>query len=134
MTEHVDPGAISAPTRVCIIDDDPLIRDALAVGLADAGYTVVVAPGAAAALEMIARQPVDAVVTDMKMPGFDGGALIAALKSAWPALPVLAITGGGEIGGRRVDQLAREQGADVCLMKPIRAREIATALHDLLGR
>ena len=125
---------MNAKVRLCIIDDDPLIRDALAFGLADLGYDVLVAPGAAAALEMIGRQPVDGVITDMKMPGFDGGAFITTLKSTWPALPVVAITGGGEIGGRRVEELARELGADVCLMKPIRAREIATALTQLLGR
>lgn len=125
---------MTAKVRLCIIDDDPLIRDALAFGLADLGYDVLVAPGAAAALEMIGRQPVDVVVTDMKMPGFDGGALIATLKSTWPTLPVVAITGGGEISGRRVEELASEFGADVCLMKPIRAREIATALTQLLGR
>ena len=134
MSEDGAPDAVSASTRICIIDDDPLVRDALAVGLTDAGYEVVVAPGAAAALEMIARQPVTAVVTDMKMPGFDGGALITTLKSTWPALPVVAITGGGEIGGRRVDELARELGCDVCLMKPVRAREIAAALSELLSR
>src|SRR5215467_3277307 len=98
--------------RICLIDDDPFVRDALSLGLSDAGFEVCVAPGAAAALDMLQRDPVDAVVTDMKMPGFDGGALIAALRERWPGLPVIAISGGGEIGGKSVEDIARDQGAD----------------------
>ena len=119
-----------SPARICLIDDDPFVRDALSLGLSDAGYEVAVAPGAAAALDMIARHPVDAVVTDMKMPGFDGGALIAALRERWPDMPVVAISGGGEIKGKNVADVARERGADVCLVKPFRARDIAAAIEQ----
>ena len=120
--------------RICLIDDDPIVRDALSLGLSDAGFDVRVAPGAAAALDMIGRDPVDAVVTDMKMPGFDGGALIAALRERWPHLPVVAMSGGGEIGGKGVVEIARDQGADVCLVKPFRARDIAQALEEVLSK
>ena len=119
--------------RICLIDDDPIVRDALSLGLSDAGFDVTVAPGAAAALDMLSREPTDAVVTDMKMPGFDGGALIAALREKWPHLPVIAISGGGEIGGKSVEQLAHDQGADACLVKPFRASEIAATLNKLLS-
>jgi DNA-binding response OmpR family regulator len=120
------------PKRICLIDDDPIVRDALSLGLSDAGFDVLVAPGAAAALDMMGRNPVDAVVTDMKMPGFDGGALIAALRERWPHLPVVAISGGGEIGGKDVGDIARDQGANTCLVKPFRAADIARALNALL--
>ncbi len=118
--------------RICLIDDDPIVRDALSLGLSDAGFDVLVAPGAAAALDMMGRDRVDAVVTDMKMPGFDGGALIAALRERWPELPVVAISGGGEIGGKSVSDIARDQGANACLVKPFRATDIAKALDALL--
>lgn len=118
--------------RICLIDDDPIVRDALSLGLSDAGFDVMVAPGAAAALDMMGRDSVDAVVTDMKMPGFDGGALIAALRERWPELPVVAISGGGEIGGKSVSDIARDQGANACLVKPFRAADIAKALDALL--
>src|SRR5215813_8192817 len=100
---------MSLQRRICLIDDDPLVRDALSLSLGEAGFEVSVAPGAAAALDMMQRQPADAVVTDMKMPGFDGGALIAELKARWPLLPVIAISGGGDIGGKKVQDIAREQ-------------------------
>lgn len=124
---------MASPPRICLIDDDPLVRDALALGLSDAGYDVRVVPGAAAALELIAREHIDAVITDMKMPGFDGGAFIGELRRRRSHMPVVAISGGGEIRGKGVAELAREQGADACLVKPVRAREIARVLDPLLA-
>jgi DNA-binding response OmpR family regulator len=116
-----------------LIDDDPMVRDALAIGLIDSGFDVRVMPGAAAALDALAREPADAVVTDMNMPGFGGADLITALRERWPRLPIVAISGGGEINGQNVEALARERGADVCLVKPFRARDIAAALERLLA-
>ena len=124
---------MASPPRICLIDDDPFVRDALALGLSDAGYAVRVMPGAAAALDVIGREEIDAVVTDMKMPGFDGGAFIGELRQRWPDMPVIAISGGGEIKGKGVAELAREQGADACLVKPIRARDIVKVLDPLLA-
>lgn len=120
------------PARVCLIDDDPMVRDALALGLRDAGFDVLSAGGGAAALEMIDRGNVDAVVTDMNMPGFDGAALITALRARRAELPIIAISGGGQFGGRPVAEVARERGANMCLVKPFRARDIAAALQTLL--
>ncbi len=69
----------------------------------------------------------------MNMPGFGGADLIAALRARFPQLPIVAISGGGEIDGRSVMDLARANGADVCLVKPFRTREIAAALERLLA-
>lgn len=119
--------------RICLIDDDPMVRDALALGLGDAGFDVVLAEAAQTGLDLIAREPFEAVVTDMNMPGFGGAQLIAELRQRWPALPVVAISGGGAIDGREVAELARESGANACLVKPFRARDIAAALTPLLA-
>ena len=119
--------------RVCLIDDDAAVREALALGLGDAGFDVVTAEDGRAGLDLIAREPFDAVISDMNMPGFSGADLIAALRETRPDLPIIAISGGGEIGGVNVAELARARGATVCLTKPFRSRDIAAALTKALN-
>lgn len=119
--------------RVCLIDDDIFVRDALALGLEDAGYQVVTAPGAAAGLDVIRRDTLDAVITDMNMPGTGGDQLIKEVRATYPSLPIIAISGAGVIDGRNIADIARELGANATLIKPFRARELAAALERVLG-
>ena len=118
--------------RLCLIDDDMFVRDALALGLSDAGYEVLTAPGAAAGYDLAARENVAAVITDINMPGTDGAQLISELRGRWPRLPIVAISGASMIDGRPTPEVARERGADAALIKPFRARELAAVLERLL--
>jgi DNA-binding response OmpR family regulator len=120
-------------TRVCLIDDDIYVRDAMAMGLADAGFEVVTAPGVAAGLDIIRREGVDAIVTDMHMPGTDGAQLIAEAHAEWPNMPIVLITGSMSLDGVEIDEVARQLGADALFMKPFRARELAEKLNQLLA-
>ena len=115
--------------RVCLIDDDILVRDALSLGLRDAGYDVITAPGAAAGLDIASRDGIDAIVTDMNMPGTGGAQLIAQARAQWPAMAIVAISGAAVIDGRAVTDVAREIGADEALVKPFRARVLAEAIE-----
>ncbi|HYD74322.1 MAG TPA: response regulator [Candidatus Binatia bacterium] len=119
--------------RICLIDDDMLVRDALALGLTDAGFEVLPAPGAAAGYDLTARENIQAVVTDINMPGTDGAQLISELRARWPRLPIVAISGASMIDGRSIAEIARERGADAALLKPFRARELAAVLERLLS-
>ncbi len=119
--------------RVCLIDDDIFVRDALSLGLEDAGHQVVTAPGAAAGLDVILRDNLDIVVTDMNMPGTGGDQLIKQVRANWPALPIIAISGAGVIDGRNTADVASELGANATLIKPFRARELAAVVERLIG-
>src|SRR5262245_9074495 len=119
--------------RVCLIDDDIFVRDALSLGLEDAGHQVLTAPGAAAGFDVIRRETLDAVITDMNMPGTGGDQLIKEVRAAYPALPIIAISGATVIDGRNTADVARELGANATLIKPFRARELAAALERVLG-
>ncbi len=119
--------------RVCLIDDDIFVRDALSLGLEDAGFEVVAAPGAAAGLDLIRRDGIDIIVTDMNMPGAGGDQLIKEVRAQWPALPIIAISGAGVMDGRNTTAVATELGANATLIKPFRARELATLIERLLG-
>ena len=119
--------------RICLVDDDILVRDALALGLGDCGHDVAVAPGAAAGLDLMLRHPVDALVTDINMPGAGGGQLIIQARARWPALPIVAISGAAVIEGRALGEAARSLGADAVMVKPFRARQLADLIDRLLG-
>lgn len=118
---------------ICLIDDDIMVRDALALGLSDAGFEVLTAPGAAAGFDIANRRQVDAIVTDMNMPGTDGAQLIAEARRQWPDLPIVAISGATVIDGRAITEIARERGANAALSKPFRARQLAEVLERLIA-
>jgi DNA-binding response OmpR family regulator len=118
---------------ICLIDDDIMVRDALALGLSDAGFEVLTAPGAAAGFDIANRREVDAIVTDMNMPGTGGAQLIAEARKQWPDLPIVAISGATVIDGRAITEVAREGGANAALSKPFRARQLAEVLERLIA-
>jgi CheY-like chemotaxis protein len=120
-------------SRICLVDDDILVRDALALGLSDFGYEVLTAPGAAAGLDLVSRRQIDALVTDINMPGADGGQLIADARARWPLMPIVAISGAAAVGGNPLSEVAADLGADAVLMKPFRARQLAELIERLLA-
>lgn len=124
---------MSAPARICLIDDELAVRDALALGLRDAGFEVATAPGAAAGLDILLREGADAVVTDMNMPGTGGAQFIEEARARWPELPIVAISGAAAVGDRGIESLARERGANAVLIKPFRARALVAVLDDLIA-
>ncbi len=122
---------MNARPRVCLIDDDIHARDALGLGLRDAGFDVVAAPGVAAGLDVVARKGADAIVTDLHMPGTDGAQLIAEARTRWPEIPIVIVTGSATFGGENVNAVAARLGADALMVKPFRADELAQRLAAL---
>jgi len=83
---------------ILIVDDDPALLEALpeALRLRMEGVTVETADSAGAALDRIAVRDYDAIVTDIRMPGMDGLALLAEIRTRRPDTPTLMITAYGE--------------------------------------
>jgi len=71
--------------RILLVDDDEALHDVLAMAFGDAGHVVVSAKDGVAALEVIRREPPDAIVTDVNMPRLDGFALCRRLRDAGDA-------------------------------------------------
>lgn len=84
-------------TLVYIVDDDDAVRDSLGILLESAGLTVEAFPGAEPVLARCAEQVPDCLVTDVRMPGMDGMELFAALTKAGHSVPVIVMTGHGEV-------------------------------------
>ena len=118
--------------RICLIDDDVVVLESLAMGLREAGYEVSTATGAAAGLDIVAHGGIDAIVTDMKMPGATGAQLIAEARARWLHLPIIAISGVTELNGKSVVDTARALGADAMLAKPFRVRDLDHALQGAM--
>jgi PAS domain S-box-containing protein len=82
-----------AQVRILLVDDEAMIREILARQLSEAGFDVLVASSGAEALELSARETVDAVVTDLSMSGVDGLAVIRGMQARSPGLPAVLLTG-----------------------------------------
>src|SRR4051812_9738827 len=80
--------------RILIVEDDPLVREMARRSLAEAGYEVVEAANGQMALDLVSRDPrVDAVLTDLAMPGIGGRELAQRLRVSRPDLPVVFMSG-----------------------------------------
>ena len=114
--------------RVLIVDDDPALLQALPVALRlrMPGVTVETADSAATALTRIAAGNHDAIVTDIKMPGMDGFALLAQIHARQPDTPILLITGHGEYD---LAVRALRGGAYDFIEKPIDRDHAVAAIH-----
>ena len=121
------------PPRICLIDDDVFVLEAMALGLRDGGFHVLAAPGAAAGLDIARREGMDAIVTDLNMPGTSGAQLIVEARALWPSIPIIAISGASVIDGRSVADVARVLGADALLSKPFRAHQLISLLNELFA-
>jgi excisionase family DNA binding protein len=90
-------GRTAAPpagrARVLVVDDEATIRDLLAKTLALAEYDVDLAPDGRTALERLRIIPYDLLITDLKMPGVDGLAVIREARRLKADIPVIIITG-----------------------------------------
>src|SRR5881296_65126 len=114
--------------RVLIVDDDAALLQALpeTLRLRMCQVTVDTADSAAAALDQIAARDYDAIVTDIKMPGMDGLALLAEIRRRRPDTPILIITGHGEYD---LSVRALRGGAYDFIQKPIDRDRFVASLY-----
>jgi response regulator RpfG family c-di-GMP phosphodiesterase len=91
-------NAANAPWTVLAVDDEPNILSALRRLLRSTGWRLLTAANAAEALALLAAEPVDAVLSDMRMPGMDGVQLLERVSLGWPQTARLLLTGQADLG------------------------------------
>lgn len=116
---------------VHVIDDDADVRQSLAFLLSTAGLAVRVHESGAAFLKVLPDVQDGCVVTDVRMPGVDGIELQKRLKSANSALPVIVMTGHGDIG---LAVEAMKAGAMDFIEKPFDDEVMLAAIRAALAR
>src|SRR5215471_6969580 len=114
---------------VLVVDDDQTFRRVIEYQLHEDGYRVLTAANASSAIQQFRVEPVDVVMTDVRMPGEDGMALLARLKTMQPDLPVVMLTAHGTIGAA-VE--AMKSGAADYLTKPFTREQLRIALAKTL--
>jgi len=116
------------PSHVLIVDDDPALLQALreTLRLRMEDVRVDIADSARAALELIGSTNHDAIVTDIKMPGMDGLALLSEIRARRPDTPTLMITGHGD-HALAIDAL--RGGAYDFIQKPIDREYLVASLR-----
>ena len=117
--------------RLLLVEDDPMIGEALCVALRDAAYAVDWVRDGEAALSVLSNQSHQAVLLDLGLPRRDGFEVLKKLRANGSKLPVLIITARGEVEFR-VKGL--DLGADDYLIKPFDIDELLARLRAALRR
>ena len=118
--------------KILIIDDDAAVRATLRRLLESRSYQVLSAADGAAGLRLAAATAIDLVLLDIIMPGTDGFEALAAIRHRRPDLPVIAISGGGRVGGQDVLEAARRLGAARTIQKPFEIAELLAGIESCL--
>lgn len=118
---------------ILVVDDEPLMRRTLRAGLEAAGHQVEEAEDGNEALKKFTELKPDLVVTDIVMPDREGVETIGAMRRLAPDAPIIAMSGGGSVGGTLFLELAEQLGATRTVAKPIRNADLLRLVDECLG-
>ena len=115
---------------ILIIDDEESMRRFLTVLLEKEGYRVISSTTGRAALQVLESDPIDAVITDLKMPDMDGIEVLEAIKGRWPQVPVVILTAHASVTSAIQ---AVNKGAFQYIEKKAKNDEIALVVKNALS-
>jgi two-component system chemotaxis response regulator CheY len=118
--------------RILVVDDDEMVRDAIASALKRAGYAVSEAANGREAAELFRSEPADLVITDILMPEKDGLETILTLNRGSGAVPIIAMTGLSSRSSLYLE-MAKTFGAVRVLEKPFELTELVGVTRELLA-
>jgi CheY-like chemotaxis protein len=117
---------------ILIIDDETPIRSMVRLILERAGYTVLEAQDGIEGIRVFREAPADLIITDLIMPNKDGIGMIIELKKDFPALKIIAMSGGGLNRPEGYLRGAQKLGAACTLSKPLNRNDLLRAVRDTL--
>ena len=121
--DDTDPGLI------LVVDDDPQVREVLSDGLAALGYPARTAGGAREALEIIERESIGLVLSDIDMPESDGFELLQRIKAYDEDIDVIMVTGATDA---ETSIRAIRRGASDYVTKPLNLEEVQIVIRRTL--
>ena len=139
MLESLPEASENSPRRagkpastVLVVDDEPLVRWAVAETLGDRGYRVTQAPDAASAIQAIAAEQSgpDVVLLDLRLPDSNDLRALSVIHRRFPALPVVLMTAHGS--PELFDEAIR-RGAAAVVSKPFEMADLAPLIERVMG-
>jgi len=129
----VEQGTDTSGEKLLVVDDDPFIARLLEIELAAAGYQVRVANDGQQAIEAVAEDPPDLVITDVMMPHVDGFELTRSLRqdARTATISVIILTARG-LSADKLEGFAI--GADDYIVKPFDTPELLARVRGVLRR
>ncbi|MCC6962946.1 MAG: response regulator [candidate division Zixibacteria bacterium] len=119
------------PIRVLVVDDEEVMRNLMIKILEKAGYKVATAGGGLMAKRVLAEQPIDIVLTDVKMPDVNGFDLLREIKADYPHVAVIMMTAYADAFTIKDALLA---GADEYITKPFKHYEVTVVIERAYWR
>jgi DNA-binding response OmpR family regulator len=116
--------------HILVIDDDPQIRALLQEYLSENGLRVSAAPTGKQMSQILADEPIDLIILDLRLAGEDGMAIARSLRDQ-SAIPIVMLTGVRDEADR---VMGLELGADDYLTKPFSPRELLARIRTVLRR
>ncbi|HJQ97133.1 MAG TPA: sigma-54 dependent transcriptional regulator, partial [Candidatus Polarisedimenticolaceae bacterium] len=132
MTEpHETTGDPGEHAKVLVVEDDPDIRKILEMFLTEKGFRVKAAEGGPRALEMLAEEPIDLILSDVRMPGMSGLELLRYLKERDPEIQLVLMSAYSSV---KDAVEAIQLGAADYVEKPIDFRRLERVLNTVLEK
>jgi YesN/AraC family two-component response regulator len=114
---------------VLIVDDEEMIRDAIAFDFNRKGFKILSAENGNQAFEFIQNEKVDLVISDLQMPVCDGVALLRKTRDALSTVPFIFISGGKVLTESECTKL----GAQKFMLKPFDYKDLHNSVLEILG-
>ena len=111
--------------KMLVVDDSPSVVEILSAILKLSGHIVDGAYDGSEAAKRLQETSYDVVITDAQMPGMSGVEICRLLKSRFPDVYIIGISGNPHDLGK-----LKDAGADICLAKPFRVREVQEAVDN----
>ncbi len=123
-------GPQNRPRRILVVDDEETVRTLLQRYLQRQGFEVLAAQDGLQALELFRDNPCDLILSDVRMPGLDGISLLKAVKEINRRVPVVLISGFGEV---ETVVAALKAGAENFLSKPLKMETLGRVVEHSLA-
>jgi response regulator RpfG family c-di-GMP phosphodiesterase len=130
--DDTNASTSATPPTLLLVDDEPSILSALRRLFRPQGYRILMADGGTAALELVANDSVDLVISDMRMPGMDGAQFLEKIRHVHPRAVRILLTGYADINST----IAAINGGEIhrYIAKPWDDNDILLVVREALAR
>ena len=125
------PHQLAAPIRVLVVDDERKIQEVLRGRFESLGARVRAVPSGEEALAVLAKEPQELVVLDLKLPNADGFEVLTRIKEKALTTAVVVVTG---MYDEQIDAYVRSLGALACLHKPLDLARLQELAYQVAAR